>query len=75
MNTATTPTHPTPTMTPVKSSQLTAVGYDEATRTLAVEFKGGGVYHYHDVGDEHYHGLLKAPSKGKYLGQHLKAKD
>ena len=40
----TTPKHPTPTMTPVKSSQLTKVGYDEATRTLAVEFKGGAVY-------------------------------
>ena len=42
----TTPKPPSPAMTPVKSSQLTKVGYDEATRTLAVEFKGGAVYHY-----------------------------
>lgn len=38
-------------MMPVKSSQLSAIGYDEATRTLQVDFTGSpqAIYQYHEV--------------------------
>ena len=36
-------------LTPCKSSTIESLGYDPVTRTLAVKFKNGGVYHYHDV--------------------------
>lgn len=60
-------------MSPVKSSsQVSAIGYDAASKTLAVTFKSGGTYHYHDVPSDKYVGLQKAESAGKYLGQHIK---
>lgn len=59
---------------PVKSSQVQSIGYCPATKTLAVNFNSGGQYHYHDVSQEHFDGLLKAESAGKYLGQHIKPK-
>src|SRR3546814_14208537 len=34
--------------TPVKSSQIASIGHDPSTNTLAIEFKGGKVYHYSD---------------------------
>lgn len=37
---------------PVISEAVAAVGYDAATRTMRVEFRGGGVYDYLDVAPE-----------------------
>ena len=38
-------------LTPVKSSQVKAIGHDPATNTLAVQFAhgAGSIYHYPDV--------------------------
>lgn len=66
--------HPTIGMSPVKSSQVASIGYDNASKTLAVTFKSGGTYHYHDVSSDQFAGLQKAESAGKYLGQHIKPK-
>ena len=55
------------TMHSVKSSQASQAGYDPDTKTLAVEFKKGGIYHYAGVSHEAYSELLKADSFGKHL--------
>lgn len=57
------------------SSQLHAVGYDAATRTLAAEFvssKDRHTYHYLDVPPEVATGLMEAESKGSFFYQHVK---
>lgn len=54
------------------SSQIAAVGHDPDTNTLAVQFRSGQTYHYHDVPEEKFHGLQKAESAGKYLNAHIK---
>lgn len=64
--------HPTFAMKPVKSSQIEAVGYDAATRTLAIQFKGGAVYHYDDVPKDIHDGFEKAESVGKYFGEKIR---
>lgn len=60
-------------MTPVTSSQIESIGYDTASKTLAVKFKRGGLYHYADV-PEHKHAAMMDPeaSVGTYLGKHIK---
>lgn len=62
-------------MTPVESSQLAAIGYHPATKTLAVSFArgGGAVYHYPDVEPEVHAAFIAAESVGKYFGAHIKA--
>jgi hypothetical protein len=59
-------------LTPVKSSNIEAAGYDPATRTLTVKFRNGGVYHYHDCHQHHFDGLCSAESPGSYLHAHIK---
>ena len=60
------------TMTPVKSSQVKSHGYDPVSRTLAVEFNSGGVYHYIDVPADVYAKMQKSESVGSFLGKHIK---
>ena len=58
--------------TPVVSSNLRSVGYDEASRTLEVEFHDGRIYQYFDVPASIYHGLMVASSHGSYLDRYVK---
>lgn len=58
--------------TPVTSSNLRTVGYDEATQTLEIEFHSGGVYQYNSVPRSIYEGLMSASSHGKYFHAHIK---
>lgn len=61
--------------TPVESSNLSEVGYDRLTRILGVRFKkGGGLYHYLDVGPETHDALMAADSKGKFLALDIKGR-
>lgn len=46
--------------TPVISSDLQSVGYDEATCTLEIQFHSGGVYQYSRVSQSVYQGLMGA---------------
>lgn len=41
-----------------RSRALTEAGYDDATRTLRVRFRHGGLYDYLDVPPEVFEGLL-----------------
>lgn len=58
--------------TPVKSSNIRAIGHDPESKTLEVEFSNGGVYHYHGVDSDQYNELLKAESVGRHLNTHIK---
>lgn len=62
-------------MSPVKSSTVTATGYDAATKTLAVMFKGGGkTYHYAGVPESVFGDMGKAESVGKFIGGQIVGK-
>ncbi|MDQ7745413.1 KTSC domain-containing protein [Hydrogenophaga pseudoflava] len=62
-------------MTPVQSNQVAAVGYDAATKTLAVTFtRGPGhIYHYPNVEEKTHQEFMAAESKGTFFGKHIKA--
>lgn len=60
---------------PVKSSNIAATGYDAATKTLAVQFKGGGkTYFYADVPESVFGDMGKAESVGKFVGAQIVGK-
>lgn len=60
---------------PLKSSNLEAYHYNEATKTLTVKFKSGGQYAYGGVVKEHADGLASAESPGSYLHKTIKKGD
>lgn len=51
----------------IESSMIRSVGYDEASRTLEVEFMSGGIYEYYNVPPQAYKELLAAASHGRYF--------
>lgn len=61
-------------MAPVTSNQVATVGYDAATRTLALTFTrgAGAVYHYPDVDAKVHQDMLAAESIGKFFGKYIK---
>lgn len=58
-------------MIPVRSSNLVAVGYDEETKKLYIQFHSG-TYVYTNVPKHVYDGLMSAPSHGEYHAAHIK---
>ena len=56
----------------VSSSNLKAVGYDAATKTLEIEFLNGGLYQYSSLPQSIYDGLMAASSHGQYFDSHIK---
>ncbi len=60
------------TRVPVASSQVYAIGYDAATRTLEVEIPNKDVWQYQDVPLEAYQKFEAASSKGTYYSQEIK---
>ncbi|POA88920.1 KTSC domain-containing protein [Pseudomonas protegens] len=56
----------------VSSSNIAAVGYDEFSQTLEVEFLNGAVYEYYDVPEYVYQELISASSVGGYFAQRIK---
>ncbi len=58
--------------TPVRSSNILSVGYDQQAGILEVEFRSGGVYQYSGVPEHIYQGLMRAASKGAYFHDHIK---
>lgn len=61
------------TLTPVKSSQIAAIGYDKPASTLIVQFKYGGHYAYANVTPEDYKLLMDSESVGKVFGALIKS--
>lgn len=62
-------------MQPVNSSNISHIGYDDVTHTLAVTFHSGATYHHTGVSADIYKGLMNAPSKGKYYYTHISSKN
>ncbi len=58
---------------PVKSSDITSIGYDASTSTLEVEFRTGAVYQYYSVPRSVYEGRMGAKSHGSYFARYVKA--
>jgi hypothetical protein len=58
--------------TPVTSSNLQSVGYDEESRTLTIEFRNGTVYEYADVPSEVHDELMNAESHGRYFHRRIR---
>lgn len=69
--------HPNIQLTPVKSSQIAAIGYDANSQTLAIQFKGkgdapGSVYHYANFTAEDWAEFQAAESVGSHFYRHIK---
>lgn len=60
-------------LTPVRSNQVKAIGYDAATKTLAVSFTrgAGAIYHYPNVEPDTHAAFVAAESIGKFFGAHI----
>ena len=59
-------------MTPVSSSNVAEVGYDEKLLLLYVRFHSGLLYRYKGVTRMEFDGLRSAPSVGSYLHRNIK---
>ena len=56
----------------VASSTIVAIGYDEPSQTLEVEFKTGAVYQYYNVAQALADQLMQSGSKGQFLAYQIK---
>lgn len=65
---------PTINYQPSDSSQVSAWGYNALAKTLGVQFRSGGTYHYHEVPQEVADAMVKAESLGKFVGSQLRGK-
>lgn len=59
-------------MQSVSSSNIAAVGYDEAEKKLHVQFHNGSTYAYEGVPADVHSELVGAESVGKYFNAHVK---
>ena len=59
-------------LAPRKSTNIKATGYDAATKTLAVQFVNGVVWHYADVPAALAEELHAAPSIGSFFGKKIR---
>lgn len=60
--------------TPVSSSSVASVGYDDDASVLELAFHSGGVYRYEDVPRDVYEGMLAADSKGRYFHEEVRGR-
>jgi hypothetical protein len=59
---------------PVASTVIAAVGYDDASRILEVEFRTGKVYRYFRVPRSRYDALRSAESIGSYFNRQIRTR-
>lgn len=57
-------------MKPVKSSNISHIGY--ANGVLTIRFMSGTVYDYHGVTPAQHRALMEADSHGAHFSQHIK---
>lgn len=58
--------------TPVSSSNIVSIGYDEDDQILEIEFNDGSVYQYPGVPSSEHDGIMSADSKGRYFHANIK---
>lgn len=56
------------------SSNILGYRYDAATQTLTLEFRQGGVYHYHGVPASVVDSLRDADSAGSFFHRQIKGR-
>jgi hypothetical protein len=61
-------------MIPVKSEAIAAVGHDEATNTVHVEFRSGGTHMFGPLTKQEFERFRDAGSVGKHFHAHIRAK-
>lgn len=65
-------------LSPVKSSQIAAIGHDPVTNTLAIQFSPkkdgtpGSIYHYANVSAAQFDAFKSADSIGSHFGKVFK---
>ena len=59
-------------LNPIQSSLITAVGHDESSNTLAIQFNSGKTYHYDNVPAEMFSEMQQAESAGRFFQQRIK---
>lgn len=57
---------------PVSSTNVAAIGYDEDTEILEIEFTNGAVYQYFGVPSGEFNGFMGSDSKGKFFNANIK---
>jgi hypothetical protein len=57
--------------TPVESSNIISVGYDETTSSMYVNYPSG-TYKYDGVDKSVYESFLISPSKGRFMNENIK---
>ena len=57
-----------------ESGHIHSLGYDAETKTMAVQFTRGGVYHYHGVSAEDFAALHGAESVGSHFRENVLGK-
>jgi hypothetical protein len=60
--------------TPVTSSTLVSVGYEDSRQVLEIEFKRLSVYQYLGVPKTLHQQLMASPSKGRFFDQKIREK-
>lgn len=60
--------------TPVESSSVAAIGYDEASGTLAIVFTSGTKYHYEAIPLDLWAKMQDAESVGRFYAQQIRGK-
>lgn len=64
-----------PVMYPLKSSSIKAVGYEEASQKLSLQFTSGPtLYTFYRVPPRVFHELRKATSAGSYYHQNIQGR-
>jgi len=58
--------------TPLSSSVIASIGYDNTSQTLEIEFVSSKVYEYQNVLVEVYNDFLSSPSPGNYYNDYIK---
>ena len=61
-------------LTPVESSNIAAIGYDDNNLKLTVRFTNGATYDYADVPVEVGQNFFEAESIGKYFFANIRAR-
>jgi len=61
-------------MKPVRSSNITAMGYDSALKQSHVLFNSGDRWIYADVPEELHAEMIKASSIGSFFHKHVRGK-
>jgi hypothetical protein len=59
-------------MTPIKSSAIARVGYEDRKRVLRLEYTGGATYDYFGVPPKAHCDLWSAASAGEFVNREIK---